>query len=242
MKRIFIAGASGAVGRRLCPMLVADGYEVTGMTRSPDKVPMLHELGVQPVVADAFDQAALDKALLDVRPEIVIHQLTELPRALAAEQMTEARVRTARIREIGTRNLIAASVAAGAKRLIAQSIAFAYAPGEPPYDECASLNLDDTVFAVSVRGVVSLEQQVLGAPLTGIVLRYGKFYGPGTGFDHPAAGGPVHVDDAARAACLAIARGERGIYNIAEEDGIISSRKAREELGWVPGFRLPGSA
>lgn len=242
MKRIFIAGASGAVGRRLCLMLVADGYEVTGMTRSPDKVPMLHELGVQPVVADAFDQAALDKALRYARPDVVIHQLTELPPGLDPEQMAGARVRTARIREIGTRNLIAASVAAGATRLIAQSITFAYAPGPLPHEESAPLNLDDPAFSLSARGVSSLEQQVLAAPLTGIILRYGKFYGPGTGFDQPAAGGPLHVDDAARAACLAIARGERGIYNIAEEDGSISSRKAREELGWMPGFRLPGSA
>jgi nucleoside-diphosphate-sugar epimerase len=241
-RRVFIAGASGAVGRRLCLLLVAEGHAVTGMTRSPDKVPMLHALGVQPVVADVFDEAALNDALLDARPQVVIHQLTELPPALAAEEMAGARVRTARIREIGTRNLIAAAVAAGAGRMIAQSVAFAYAPGRPPYDEAAPLNLDDPAFSVTARGVASLEQQVIEAPLTGIVLRYGKFYGPGTGFDQPPAGGPLYVDDAAHAACLAIERGERGIYNIAEDAGTVSSRKAMAHLGWAPGFRLPDLA
>lgn len=178
----------------------------------------------------------------EARPEVVIHQLTELPPGLAAGEMAAARVRTARIREMGTRNLIAAALAAGAGRMIAQSVAFAYAPGPQPYEENAPLNLDDPAFSVTVAGVASLERQVLEAALEGIVLRYGKFYGPGTGFDEAPAGGPVHVDDAARAARLAIERGERGIYNIAEEDGAVSSRKAMAELGWTPGFRLGDGA
>lgn len=236
--RIFIAGASGAVGRRLCRLLVADGFEVTGMTRSPDKVPMLHALGVQPVVVDVFDEASLIEAVREARPEIVIHQLTDLPPALATDEMAAARVRTAHIRETGTRHLIAAALAAGADRLIAQSVAFAYAPGPLPYEESAPLNLEDPAFSVTARAVASLERQVLEAPLAGLVLRYGKFYGPGTGFDQAPAGGALHVDDAAHAARWAIERGERGIYNIAEEDGTISSRKAMAELGWRPGFRL----
>jgi nucleoside-diphosphate-sugar epimerase len=152
--------------------------------------------------------------------------------------MPEALIRNARLREVGTRNLIAAAVAAGAKRVVAQSIAFAYAPGPLPFLEDAPLNLSDPAFGATARAVASMEQQVLSAPMTGIVLRYGKLYGPGTGFDHPPAGGPLHVDEAADAARLAMTRGPSGIYNIAQEDGAVSCRKAAGALGWAPGFRL----
>jgi nucleoside-diphosphate-sugar epimerase len=152
--------------------------------------------------------------------------------------MAEALVRNARLREIGTRNLVAAAVAAGAKRMVAQSLAFVYAPGPTPYREDAPLCLDDPLYGETARAVASLEQQVLAAPLAGIVLRYGKLYGPGTGFDLPASGGPVHVDDAADAARRALTRGETGVFNIAEDDGAVSIRKAADALGWVPGFRL----
>lgn len=153
--------------------------------------------------------------------------------------MAEALVRNARLREIGTRNLIAASVAAGAKRMVAQSLAFVYAPGPMPYREDAPLILDDPDFGESARAVASLERQVAAAALTGIVLRYGKFYGPGTGFDLPPSGSPLHVDDAADAAPRALTRGQAGVYNIAEDDGTVSIQKAVDALGWVPGFRLP---
>lgn len=153
--------------------------------------------------------------------------------------MAAATIRNARIREIGTHNLLVAAIAAGVKRLVAQSIAFAYAPGPLPCDETAPLNVDAPDRAgLTARGVASLEKQVLAAPLEGIILRYGKFYGPGTGFDQPARGGAVHVDAAADAARRAVTRGTRGIYNIAEEDGTVSSRKAVRELGWQAGFRM----
>jgi nucleoside-diphosphate-sugar epimerase len=123
--------------------------------------------------------------------------------------------------------------------MIAQSIAFAYAPGPLPYHEEWPLNIDALDPAgLSARAVASLEQQVLQAPLTGIILRYGKFYGPGTGFDDPPSGGPVHVDAAADAARRAVTRGRTGIYNIAEDHGTISSRRAAIELGWNPDFRI----
>jgi nucleoside-diphosphate-sugar epimerase len=124
--------------------------------------------------------------------------------------------------------------------MVAQSVAFAYAPGPLPYDEERPLNLDDPVFGPTARGVASLEQQVLAGPFTGIVLRYGKLYGPGTGFEQPAAGGPIHVDDAADAARRAAMRGKAGIYNIAEDDGTVRIGRAAAELGWTPGFRLSG--
>lgn len=170
--------------------------------------------------------------MAEAQPAAVIHQLTDLPPGLDPAQMSEALVRNARLREVGTRNLLAAAVPVGVRWLIAQSIAFAYAPGPQPYREDSPLN-------PRTQGVPSLEQQVLEAPLEGIVLRYGKFYGPGTGFDRPREGGPVvHVDAAADAARRALTRGRRGVYNVAEEDGTVSSQKAIRELGWDPAFRI----
>ena len=199
---------------------------------------MLRELGVDPVVVDVFDADRLLDAVGGAQPEIVVHQLTDLPPALDPTKMADSLVRNARLREIGTGNLVAAAVAAGAKRMVAQSLAFVYAPGPLPYGEDAPLMLDDPSYGATARAVASLERQVLSAPLTGIILRYGKLHGPGTGFDGPATGGPLHVDDAADAARRALTRGEAGVYNIAEEDGTVSIKKAADVLGWVPGFRL----
>lgn len=152
--------------------------------------------------------------------------------------MAAALIRNARLREIGTRNLVATATAAGAKRMVAQSLAFVYAPGPKPYREESPLYLDNPMSSQTVRAVASLEEQVLNAPFTGIVLRYGKLYGPGTGFDLTPKDGPLHVDDAANAARRALTRGETGVYNIAEDDGTVSIDKAAAVLGWVPGFRL----
>jgi len=241
-KKIFVAGASGVVGRRLCRLLVEDGWLVSGSTRSQDKVPMLRDLGVNPVVVDAFDEALLNRVIGEIQPAMVIHQLTDLPPALDPARMPEAVVRNARIREVGTCNLLAACVAAGVKRIVAQSIAFAYSPGPLPYDEDSPLNTNSSDCAgITARGVASLEQQVLRAPLYGIVLRYGKLYGPGTGFDHAPIGGAVHVDAAADAARLALILGTKGVYNIAETDGTISSVKAANALGWTSDFRIDES-
>ncbi len=237
-QRIFVAGASGAIGRRLCPLLVADGWTVIGATRSAEKAAMLRTLGVEPVIVDVFDEAALFDALGQARPHVVMHQLTDLPFGLDPAKMAEARIRNARLREIGTRNLVAAATAVGAGRLIAQSIAFAYAPGPTPYREDAPLNVDDPDSGLSARAVASLEQQVLGGPFVGLVLRYGKLYGPGTGFDQPPPGGPLHVDAAADAARRAATHGAAGIYNIAEEDGAVCCQKAITTLGWSPNFRI----
>lgn len=237
-RRVFLAGASGAVGRRLCRLLVDDGWSVTGTTRSPEKAPLLRDLGVEPAIVDVYDETALRDIVYQVKPAIVIHQLTDLPPGLDPTKMAEARKRNARLRIVGTRNLIAAAAEAGAVRMVAQSLAFVYAPGPMPYSEETPLNLDDPNSAVTVESVASLEQQVLAAPFEGVVLRYGKFYGPGTGFDQPPTGGPLHVDAAADAARRAMTQGAPGIYNIAEDDGTVSIRKAVVELGWDPGFRL----
>lgn len=148
-------------------------------------------------------------------------------------------MRNARLRDEGTRNLVAAAVAAGAGRLIAQSISFIYA--EAPGVRVESdplLPITHPVYGETVEGVLSLERQVLEAPLDGIVLRYGLFYGPGTGFDAPIASGSVHVDAAAKAAELAVTHGRRGVYNVAETDGAVSSEPAIAAFGWDAGWRM----
>jgi nucleoside-diphosphate-sugar epimerase len=155
--------------------------------------------------------------------------LTDLPPGLDPALMAAARERNTRIREIGTQNLLAAARAAGARRIVAQSIAFAYAPGPLPHAEEDPLD-------PSARGVISLETQVLGAPLDGVVLRYGRLYGPGTGVDAAPKGGPLHVDAAADAARRALLAGD-GIYNIAENDGTVAIDRAVSGLGWSPDFR-----
>ncbi len=238
-KCIFLAGASGAIGRHLAPLLVANGWRVVGTTRSVDKVPVLRHLGVEPVVVDVFDASALRSVMAESRPEVVIHQLTDLPFALAGDEMAAALVRNARLRDVGTRNLVAAAVHSGARRLIAQSIAFVYGEGPLPHrEEDDLLPFTHPTYGETTRAVASLEQQVLAAPLDGIVLRYGLFYGPGTGFDAPIAPGSVHVEAAAKAAELAVTRGTTGIYNVAEADGAVVSEKAARVFGWTADWRV----
>jgi nucleoside-diphosphate-sugar epimerase len=238
-KCIFLAGASGAIGRRLAPLLVANGWRVVGTTRSADRAPVLRQLGVEPVVVDVFDAKALRSAMAGCSPEVVIHQLTDLPFALAADKMADALVRNARLRDEGTRNLVTAAVQSGARRLIAQSIGFIYAEGPLPHrEEDALLPFTHPTYGETTRAVVSLERQVLAAPLDGIVLRYGLFYGPGTGFDAPIAPGSVHVDAAAKASELAVTRAAPGVYNVAETDGAVVSEKAARDLGWSAAWRV----
>ena len=168
-------------------------------------------MGVEPVVVDVFDAAALQHLLTEIQPEVVIHQLTDLPYALEASKMTDARTRNARLQDEGTRNLVGAAVIAGARRLIAQSISFIYADSYKPHRETDPfLPVTHPVYGETVLGVMSLERQVIDAPLEGIVLRYGLLYGPGTGFDAPIAPGSVHVDAAAKAAELAVTHGQSG--------------------------------
>jgi nucleoside-diphosphate-sugar epimerase len=180
-KCVFVAGATGVIGRRLCPLLLSQGYRVIGTTRRADRAAALAAAGVVPVVVDVFDAPALRQALLDSGATLVIHQLTDLPSGLDPALMAEARIRNARLRELGTRNLVQAAIAASVERLVAQSIAFAYAPGPLPYDENAALNVSaaEPLAAASARAVASLEQQVVSGPFAGVVLRYGRLYGHG---------------------------------------------------------------
>jgi nucleoside-diphosphate-sugar epimerase len=236
--RIFLAGATGAIGRRLTPLLRRQGHDVSGLTRSIHAARELEAAGVRAVIADVFDAAALERAVVDTRPDIVIHQLTDLPRVLDDEkQLAAAYPRNARIRTEGTRNLIAAAKAAGARRFIVQSVAFAYAPGRQPHVETDPLNLSDGPRLKTVRAAADMERQVLDCGMEPVVLRYGLFYGPGTWSEGPVRKPSLHIDAAAQAALLAVTRGS-GIYNIVDEDGTVSSERARKELGFHPAFRV----
>jgi len=238
---IFVAGATGVIGRPLVILLMRAGHTVTGSTRSAAKATDISALGATPAIVDAFDAAALTRAVAAARPQVVIHQLTDLPDSSDPADMAASRARNSKLRIEGTTNLVAAATAAGAKRLIAQSIAFIYAPGPKPYRETVVLisGEGDSPDATSARGVLALEAAVAGAAgLEGIVLRYGRLYGPGTWFDRPGGPGPLTADAAAQAALLAVRRGTPGIYNIAEDDGTVSIEKARRELGFDPAFRL----
>jgi nucleoside-diphosphate-sugar epimerase len=239
--RVFLAGAAGAIGRRLVPLLLRAGHEVTGTTRSAATASELARAGVVPAVLDVFDAPALIAAVSAAKPAVIIHQLTDLPRQFDEARIVASYAKNARIRSEGTRNLIAAAQAAAARRFIVQSIAFAYAAGREPHPETDPLNLADPVRAVTVKGAVDMEQQVLSASgLDAIVLRYGLLYGPGTWREASSGQKPaLHVDAAAHAALLAITRGADGVYNIADDDGAVSIAEARTELGFDPRFRGP---
>ncbi len=173
--RIFLAGASGVIGVRLIPLLVSGGHVVAGMTRSSDKVEMVRGLGAEPVLCDVFDERALADAVSAFQPELLMHQLTDLPDEL--DRLPEFASRNNRIRTEGTRNLLRAARATGAPRFLAQSIAWT-----PP---------------AGAEAVAEHERMVLDA--NGVVLRYGTFYGPGTysGSDGIPPPPRIHVDTAA---------------------------------------------
>ncbi len=239
--RVFLAGASGAIGRRLAPLLLRAGHRVVGTTRSAETGKALAAAGVEPAVIDVYDAPAVIAAMRAARPEIVIHQLTDLPKEFDQGKISESYAANARIRTEGTRNLLAGAREAGAHRLVVQSIAFAYAPGGEPHLETDSLNLADKLRAVTVKGTAAMEEMVLAAPgMAAVVLRYGMLYGPGTWRETPISQPALHVDAAAQAALLAVTRGAAGIYNIADDDGAVSIAKARAELGFDPGFRRDG--
>ncbi len=223
--RIFLAGAAGVIGQRLVPLLVADGHAVTGTTRSVERAEWLRANGVEPVSVDVFDAAAIHDVVVQTRPDVVLHQLTDLALLADKARIPEALAANARIRDEGTRNLLASARAAGVARVIAQSIAFAYAPGTKPFTE-------NCLIEPSAHGVMSLEAQVLGGPWAGLVLRYGRLYGPGAA-EAPAAPA-CHVDDAAEVARRAIAQGATGVYNVTDADGFCDSGKARAAFNWTP--------
>jgi len=238
--KVLVAGATGAIGRRIVPLLIAAGHEVAATTRSAEKAAHLSALGTQPLILDAYDAVAVEGAVLAVRPDVIVNQLTDLPQTYDPEVFDEAIKRNADIRRAGTANFVRAAGAAGTPRMITQSVAFLYAAGAKPYDEAHPLDVEaGGSRRVSVEGVLACERPVLESPgIAGVVLRYGYFYGPGTWDDEPDGDPPVHVDAAAQATLLAL-DAEPGIYNIADDTGFVSIDRARRILGWDPGFRMP---
>lgn len=241
--RVFVAGATGAIGKQLVPRLVAAGHEVHGMTRSESKRAMLHELGAVPVVADALDADQVAAAVGTARPEVIVHQLTAFGSVDSVNPRHFDRdiAPTNRLRTDGTDHLLSAGQAVGVRRFVAQSfgpISYARTGGpvkseEDPLDAAPAREMRETLAAIR-----HLEQAVLGARWTeGIVLRYGAFYGPGTAmapgeemfemvrkrkFPLVGDGGGVfsfiHVADAAEATAAAVEHGNRGVYNVVDDD------------------------
>lgn len=238
--KIFVAGAGGVIGRRLVPLLREAGHSVVGTTRSTDRAEALQLLGAEPAIVDVFDADALAQAVKVAAPDVIIHQLTDLPAAPGTPGFEESRSRNSRLRIEGTANLMKAAKAAGVTRVVAQSVAFSYAPaaGRRIESDMLAAAPDGEPYS-TVRGVTALENAVTGTPgIDGIVLRYGYLYGPGTWNETAPQGPAIHVDAAAHAALLAISRGQPGIYNIAEDGPAVSSDKAKRELGFESGFRV----
>ena len=239
--RVFVAGATGAIGRQLVPRLVRAGHEVHGMTRSENKRALVAELGAVPVVADALDPDQVAEAVGRARPDVVVHQLTAIPPKLDLRHFDRDFALTARLRTEGTDHLLSAAQAVGVERFVAQSnCASAYARvGGPVKAEDAPLDSSPArEMQGSAAALQHLERAVLGAEWTeGIVLRYGSFYGPGTSLERgsvqtelvrarkfPMVGDGagvwsfVHVADAADATVAAVERGRRGVYNVVDDD------------------------
>ena len=249
--KVFLAGASGVIGRSLLPRLTEAGHEVTAMTRSPGRVEAIRAAGAEAAVCDVFDPKGLAAAVAGCEPEVVVHEMTSLPDRIDLRKPDYGP--NNRIRREGTRNLLAAARAAGAGRMVAQSIAFMYAPagGWVKDEEAALMTGGEGAFDESVDATVSLEQQVSGAEgIEGLVLRYGWFYGPGTfyGLDgstaedvrkrkFPVVGAGtgtfsfIHVDDAATATVAAVERGAPGLYNVVDDEPARMSE-------WIPAYAV----
>jgi nucleoside-diphosphate-sugar epimerase len=188
--RIFLAGASGVIGQRLIPRLVQAGHIVGGLTRSPGKAELLSHLGAEPILCDVFDREALIQVVSDFKPDVMLNELTDLPDDVA--QINEFAGLNARIRTEGTRNLIEAARQSGSPKILAQSLAWQLPDGP------------------DARAVAELERSVLAA--SGVVLRYGQFYGPGTYYEEQPPKEPrVHVDRAA----------ERTVEALGEQTGVV---------------------
>jgi 2-alkyl-3-oxoalkanoate reductase len=236
--RAFIAGATGAIGRPLMAQLLAKGHDVVALTRSPERARTLAEQGVEPAIADVFDADAVKAAISRAQPEVVIEQLTALPKTYTPETMQAAAPLNNRIRLEGGANVLAAAQAAGVRRYLRQSIAFWAAPGAGLADEETPLAFNASpAVADGTHTVAEVEHGLLETPnLEGIVLRYGFFYGFGTWYasdgdvaeqvrqqQFPIIGNGesvwswIHVEDAAAATVAAVDQGSPGIYLIADD-------------------------
>jgi 2-alkyl-3-oxoalkanoate reductase len=238
--RVFLAGATGAIGRRLVPELVGAGHQVTAITRSKERLSRLYDLGAEPVLCDVFDAGRLGSVVARAEPEVVINELTDLPQSLNPRKLAEYYAANNRVRREGTRNLLSAALGAGVRRVVVQSAAFWYAPSSGPVKtEEAPLYLDAPApIGPAVETMKSVEDAVLSAEgLEGVVLRYGMFYGPGTWYAkdgdvgrrvrkrrYPMIGKGegtysfIHIDDAATATVSALERARPGVYNVVDDE------------------------
>jgi 2-alkyl-3-oxoalkanoate reductase len=249
--RVFVAGATGAIGRPLIAQLREAGHEVVGTTRSPERAEAVRDLGAEPVVVDALDTEALRGAVIQARPEVVINQLTRLPDRLNYRKQEETFGATTELRGRAGPALAGAAAEAGARRLIVQSVCFYYASNgtEAHTEEDPLLQLPlDTPGARGLIAVETLERAALETPgLEGVVLRYGYFYGPRTHYAKDGSWGDdvrrrrypvigegtgifsfIQIDDAAAATVGALERGA-GIYNVCDDDPAPMSE-------WLPAF------
>jgi nucleoside-diphosphate-sugar epimerase len=264
--KVFVAGASGALGRRLIPDLVGAGHTVTGMTRSPDKADGIRSAGARPAVADALDEEAVIAAVQEAEPEVVVHELTAIPPRLDLRHIDREFELTNRLRREGTDHLLAAARAAGARRLVAQSFGgWPYArEGGAVKDEDDPLDPDPPpALFDTLEAIRYLETTVTGAQgIEGVVLRYGPFYGPGTSIGAsgsmldevrrrriPIVGRGtgvwsfLHIDDAAQATRAAIERGTPGVYNVTDDEPARVSEwlpALAAAIGAKPPRRVPG--
>jgi nucleoside-diphosphate-sugar epimerase len=251
--KVFVAGATGALGKQLVPLLVANGHDVVGMTRTEAKRDQLRSLGAQPVVADALDADAVGRVVGETEPDIIVHQLTAIPPKINMRRFEREFALTNRLRTEGTDHLLSAGRAAGVRRFVAQSNASLYArTGGPIKQEDAPVDDDPAPeMRDGLAALRHLEAAVTGAQWTeGVVLRYGWFYGPGTSIaldplgsqvemvrkrQLPIVGGGtgvwsfIHIEDAAAATVAAVEGGPAGVYNVVDDEPAPVSE-------WVPGL------
>lgn len=234
--RVFLAGATGAVGRQLVPQLLAAGHQVTATTRSPAKVDGLRATGADPVVLDGLDGAAVGAAVATAEPEVIVHEMTAIPADISFRKFDQTFGPTNKLRTTGLDHLLAAAAAEGVPRFVAQSFAgWPYAlPGSPVKTEDDPLTENPpAAMRSSLAAIRHLERAVTSAPLAGLVLRYGGLYGPGSSDalvpllkrrQVPVIGGGsgvwsfLHVSDAAGATVAAVQGGDPGIYNIVDDE------------------------
>jgi 2-alkyl-3-oxoalkanoate reductase len=258
--RVFLAGATGAIGRRLVPQLVTRGYEVIAATRDGGKVGLLRGLGADPVVVDGLDASAVGEAIARAEPDAIVHQMTALAGKADLKHFDSWFARTNELRTKGTENLVAAANAVGVERFVAQSYT-----NWTNVREGGPVKTEDDPFdphpakaqRQSLTAIRFLEEAVVAAPLEGIVLRYGNFYGPGASEplielvrrrkmpiigDGGGIWSWIHLDDAAAATVAALERGERGVYNVVDDEPATVSEwlpYLAEVVGAKPPMRVP---
>ena len=248
--KVFVAGGTGAIGRPTINQLLARGHNVVALTRTQERAQSLAAQGIEPAIADVFDADAVKAAIAHAQPEVVIEQLTALPKTYTRESMNATEALNMRIRSEGGGNVLAAAKAAGVRRFLKQSMAFWGIPGAGLADEETPLSVDASpAVATDARLVIETERRLLQTPdLEGIALRYGFFYGPGTWFNpdgdvgqqvrqqqFPIVGNGdgvwswIHIEDAAIATVAAAEQGNPGVYLIVDDQPLA----VRE---WLPAF------